>query len=63
MGTQGTAPSENAPLLSQEVYDETVVIHKLEGRPSLPLPLVIAHRLQLYYASTLPLSILFVGIS
>ena len=51
MASHGTAPSENAPLLAQEVYDETVVIHKLEGRPSLPLPLVIAHRLQLYYAS------------
>lgn len=49
--SRGTAQTEDAPLLSQEVYDEMVVVHKMHGRPSLPLPLVIAHRLQLYFAS------------
>jgi len=42
-------PTENSPLV-QQVYDDTVIVHKLNGRPSLPLPLVIAHRLQLYCA-------------
>lgn len=41
------------PLLSSRSYDETVVVHKLNGRPTLPLPLCIAHRLQLYFASKL----------
>lgn len=41
----------SVPLLAEQVYDNTVVLHKLYGRPSLPLPLVIAHRLQLYLAS------------
>lgn len=45
-------PSENTPLISQVDYDhETVIVHKMSGRPTLPLPLVIAHRLQLYLAS------------
>lgn len=58
LGTSASAagpgvPDATSPLLSQRVYDdETVIIHKLEGRPTLPLPIVIAHRLQLYFAST-----------
>jgi hypothetical protein len=54
LGTSASAaaPDATSPLLSQRVYDdETVIIHKLEGRPTLPLPIVIAHRLQLYFAS------------
>lgn len=47
------ASSDSAPLLAQasHIYHDAVANHKLYGRPSLPLPLVIAHRLQLYLSS------------
>lgn len=43
---------ETSPLLVQgSEFDEQTLVHSLKGRPTLPLPLVIAHRLQLYLAS------------
>lgn len=48
---RGPEDDESAPLISQAVYDDIVVIHKMEGRPSLPMPLAIAQRMQLYLAS------------
>lgn len=48
--TPSPACNENSPLI-ERVYHDTVIVHKLHGRPALPLPLSIAHRLQLYFAS------------
>lgn len=47
------ANTDSAPLLAQasHAYHDAVAEYKLFGRPSLPLPLVIAHRLQLYLSS------------
>lgn len=50
----GVEPAtDQAPLLAQasHAYHDAVAEYKLYGRPSLPLPLVIAHRVQLYLSS------------
>ena len=44
---------ESTPLIQTAEPHNKIAIEQQEGRPTLPLPLVIAHRLQLYFASTL----------
>lgn len=54
IGSPGVeASTDSAPLLAQasHAYHDAVADNKLYGRPSLPLPLVIAHHLQLYLSS------------